>query len=400
MRRSWVLVVLAAALAGLTCRAPIRQDANAGPDGDIEGAEEMVLSDGTAHGEGSVSYPGGNRVSFRSFTLPRAGDVTITLSWTSSGDLALNLFDDSMDLVGRMRPAKGRGAEKEIKLEGLAAGRYYAQVYASGRRDAGDYELVVAFTPSKGPGTGPKVPLPPDLPRVPGEELQPDAGPPTPPPPIDAGPVTQPTSAPVTVEARIVESRGAAGAEVLVLGKGSDDGLAVGWTGQLLRGKSGLTLLTGADIDVVVVSVTARSATAELRGTTLAKIGDNRRVLLRPPPAPLGPTVAARIIEYRQEGDRLIVVLDKGKDDGVAKLWRGVILAGATSKPLSKNEYDLVVFYVGAEESSAQVTKVSIDSLSANRRVILSPPPPPPGAPLPGPGIPTPNPTAPPPVTR
>jgi len=142
------------------------------------------------------------------------------------------------------------------------------------------------------PAGGVEVPLPPPLPKMPEDVVEgpPDAGPttrPPPPPTADAGPPPPPPP----IEARMGDVRQEDGIDLITLDKGSKDGLDIGWQGKLLKGRSGQTPLTAADYDLIVDSVTATSAVAELVGMTLDQVGTKPA----PPPAraPARPGTAA-----------------------------------------------------------------------------------------------------------
>ncbi|MDZ7592439.1 MAG: pre-peptidase C-terminal domain-containing protein [Rubrivivax sp.] len=82
------------------------------------------------------------------FTLPSAGRPgdTVSVEFNSAlGDVDLELYGS--DGTTLLHSSYGNGNLEEISLAGLAAGSYYALVYALTGTDNPDYELVVAVAP-------------------------------------------------------------------------------------------------------------------------------------------------------------------------------------------------------------------------------------------------------------
>ena len=81
----WALPVTAAtavALAG--CPKIVKQDAKTGEDGKSDGAVEVVLTNNEGIARGIVTYPGGDRIDWKTFELPKdqVGTLTVKLAWT------------------------------------------------------------------------------------------------------------------------------------------------------------------------------------------------------------------------------------------------------------------------------------------------------------------------------
>src|SRR6267378_2482841 len=74
---------LAAALGLGGCSMNVAQDVKSGPDAKAKGAKKIrVGDDGEGAAKGVVTYPGGDRVDWKVFEIPKAGDVEVTLRWT------------------------------------------------------------------------------------------------------------------------------------------------------------------------------------------------------------------------------------------------------------------------------------------------------------------------------
>src|SRR5688500_18878925 len=144
------LLSFVAVCASAACASAIKQDAKSGDDHVATGARTIKLDDGYGRSKDIVTYPGGDRVDWKTFKTPSKGDIEVTLKWTSPRpnlDLSMNVLDDTFTVVKRVAPsASGDKTRKVAELQGMNAGRYYVQVYASGRGDAGEYTLEVRHT--------------------------------------------------------------------------------------------------------------------------------------------------------------------------------------------------------------------------------------------------------------
>src|SRR5688500_12577759 len=92
------LLTLALGLSVAACGGGgIRQDSNTDEDGDAEGARTIRLNEGgEGRSEDTVSYPGGDRVDWKVFSIERKGDIEVALKWTSPRaalDLSMNILD-------------------------------------------------------------------------------------------------------------------------------------------------------------------------------------------------------------------------------------------------------------------------------------------------------------------
>lgn len=166
-----VLICIAA------CANNTPQNKQTSKDGRFTGAKPLALGDdGTVSEHGIVTYPGGDRVDWKSIELPekKTGTLEIKLTWTTPRPnlrLGFDVFDKYNALIA---PAKKErhGYTRTQTIEN-AKGKYLIRVYALRRGDAGTYKLDVNFTPPIA-DTGidwPKVvvaepPRLPDLPTV------------------------------------------------------------------------------------------------------------------------------------------------------------------------------------------------------------------------------------------
>lgn len=171
------LLAMSVALAFGGCVKNVPQNAKTGEDGSLKGAKELKLENNEAKATGIVTYPGGDRVDWKLIELPKdkQGALTLTLRWTPPRpglDLSFEVLNEWYHVVAAAKPNKSRRARKPIKkvtIDG-AKGKYYIQVYASERGDAGKYALTAAFAESAHDSLdwlAVTIPDPPKLPAVP-----------------------------------------------------------------------------------------------------------------------------------------------------------------------------------------------------------------------------------------
>lgn len=291
-------------LALVGCKTTISQKANSGKDYRYKGAKKIELDD---DGEGRskrdvVTYPGGDRVDWKEFEIPSHGELRIRVKHRPPRpglDVAFNVYDEYFDRVGRAKSKPG-DRTKKVKIEDARPGKYYVQVYAPRRGDAGKYRVRVRFKPkavaAKEPEPGPEAfPDPPKLPAVPEPEepvekvpcpndptkFQPDCPGPKVPCPDD--PTKFEPDCPVKevkpVRARIVNYKiSASSGTVVIVDKGKKNGVAKGWKGQLIS-RSGSPVPGGS---FTITRVTSRQSTGKVR-LTVDQVKANSRVLLSPP---------------------------------------------------------------------------------------------------------------------
>jgi hypothetical protein len=336
------LLCLTAASVLLGCATNVKQHSRTGPDGRVKGAVKIPLDDeGEGTARGIVTYPGGDRVDWKVFELPKAGDVEVVLKWTSPRpnlDLSMNILDEAFHVLKRLKPADGVKQRKTAELTRLQPGKYYVQIFASNRGDAGEYQVDVKWSPSRATAAplvnAEPIPNPPRLPAVPGVVaaagggggggnaipagqpgskenpcqmgqacpagalfLNPQCleagglpqGAPCPPRAAinpncpEAGPLMPDTPCPMQRRpARILERKISGQDVVITLDKGQKQGITKGWTGVIYSGKTGTKLLSGGEF--TIFEVTESESYGKLRKLTLDDLGVNYRVELRSPP--------------------------------------------------------------------------------------------------------------------
>lgn len=152
------------------CAHDVPQDAKTGRDGRIKGAVPIRLENGEGIAKGIVTYPGGDRVDWRSIELPKGahGTLAVDLSYTTPRPglrVTFDLFDAwNQPIAVERAVAHTRSAKIDH-----ASGKYFVRVFAPRRGDAGTYKLKATFTDDPViPASAPVVVMdPPHLPAVP-----------------------------------------------------------------------------------------------------------------------------------------------------------------------------------------------------------------------------------------
>src|SRR5688572_20880966 len=317
----------------------VEQDAKSGPDSLADGARTIKLNeDGEGDSKDTVSYPGGDRVDWKVFEIDKKGDLEIVLKWTSPRpnlDLSMNILDDTFNMVKRVAPASGEKQRKDAVIQGAQPGKYYVQVYASERKDAGDYSLDVKFTPTRdlGLNTAGLEPIanPPRLPGIPG-------------------------------------AAAAAGAAAGVdKSKPKGDKANPCQAGEQCPPGANFKRPACPDAEPAPLEVPCPAINPACPEAGLLAVGV-------PCPPKVIPPKSAKIIERSLSGQDIIITLDKGTNQGIAKGWTGVVFVGKSgSKPLSGSDFS--IFKVTEDESYGKIRKVSMDDLGDNFRVELKAPP-------------------------
>jgi hypothetical protein len=338
------LLCLTAACVLVACATNVKQHARTGPDGRVKGAVNIKLDEeGEGSSKGIVTYPGGDRVDWKVFEVPKTGDVEVVLKWTSPRpnlDLSMNILDDTFRVVKRLKPADGMKQRKTAELPRLTPGKYYVQVYASARGDAGEYEVDVRWTESRGTVAaivgGEPIPNPPRLPSIPG----------------------------------VVAQQGGGG------GGGASNAIPAGQPGSKENPcQMGQACPAGA----LFLNPQCLEAGGLPQGAPCPP-----RAAIRPECPEAGPlmpdtpcpakTRAARIIERQLQGSDVVITLDKGQKQGISKGWTGVVFVGKSgTRPLSGSNF--TIFSVTEDESHGKIRKLSLDDLGQNYRVELKSPP-------------------------
>ncbi len=173
------------ALVGLllvgACAKHVPQDKATGSDGKIKGARPIELDNGEAKVRGIVTYPGGDRIDWRSIELPKdqVGTLSLKLSWVAPRpglSLAVDVFDEWGKQVASERGGKRKSNRRSRSADiENARGKYLIRVYAPFRGDAGKYTLKVSFTQAVAEAAFDwrqvEIPDPPRLAAVPAAEV-------------------------------------------------------------------------------------------------------------------------------------------------------------------------------------------------------------------------------------
>ena len=138
-----------------SCSPMVAQDAKSGADAKAKGAQKIRIGDdGEGTAKGIVTYPAATASTGRSSTCPRPATSRSRSSGTppkDGEDLSFNVLDDTFHIVRRVAPTPDTGKTvKKAELSGLIPGKYYVQIYASNRGDAGAYEVKVHWAESRG----------------------------------------------------------------------------------------------------------------------------------------------------------------------------------------------------------------------------------------------------------
>lgn len=323
--------------------AGVKQDQNTGGDGEAEGARTIKLNDeGEGRSEDTVSYPGGDRVDWKVFQIDKKGDLEVSLKWTSPRpnlDLAMNVLDDTFNMVKRVKPGNGEKQKKVAEITDAEPGLYYVQVYASERKDAGDYTLDVKFTPKRSSNLSTAnldpLPNPPRLPGIPGAAAGAQAG----------------GGAPPTDKNKPKGDK----ANPCVAGEACPPG-------------SNFKRPACPDAEPAPLEVPCPAINPLCPEAGLMAVGT-------PCPPKVVPPKSAKIIERSIDGQDIIITLDKGSNQGIGKGWTGVIFVGkGGAKQLSGSDFS--VFKVTEDEAYGKLRKFSMDTLGDNFRVELRAPPP------------------------
>jgi len=344
------VTAIATSLVLVACPRNVPQDSATGSDGRVKGAKPIELENGEAKVRGIVTYPGGDRVDWKTIELPKdkAGTLSLRLSWIPPRPglgLGIDVFDEYGKQVASAKGGKKKSNRRSRKanVEG-AKGKYFVRVYANQRGDAGKYTLKVSFAEAVADlGFDIKsmdIPDPPRLPAVPEAEIECDdtnfdkknpkcrtfcPTPPDPSWPACAGKCPVPPD---------VNNPGC-------------------W--------ATMPCPNPPDRRVKACPKTAWPECNPQAKDPQNPNCDNYR------PAP----IKAHVINIQASGDSSIITLDRGQDKGVDKGWRGKIMKKGTNRPLEGG--DFTVIKVGKRESVGKV-KLTTDKVGDNPDVILEAP--------------------------
>jgi len=129
------------------CAHNVPQDAATGADGRIKGAHPIRLENGQGIARGIVTYPGGDRVDWKSIELPagKRGTLELAMTWTAPRPglhVAFDVFDQYNAPAKAVEHHHRHSRQASIDH---AQGTYFVRVFAPNRGDAGAYKLVASF---------------------------------------------------------------------------------------------------------------------------------------------------------------------------------------------------------------------------------------------------------------
>lgn len=130
------------------CAHNVAQDAATGADGYIKGAKPITLENNEGKAAGIVTYPGGDRVDWKSIELPAGKHGTLGLKLTYQVprpglSVSFEVFDQWRSPLSKAAYHR-TGHTRTATIE-HAVGTYFVEVYAPKRGDAGKYKLVADF---------------------------------------------------------------------------------------------------------------------------------------------------------------------------------------------------------------------------------------------------------------
>jgi hypothetical protein len=207
----------------------------------------------------TVSFPKRSRADWYVVDLPVPGKLNVKLRMdplTTGADVGFEILDAGFNVVARPIDDNDLGQDEKIReVQNARAGKTYIHVYALNRLDEADYRLRVRFTPKEDISTRPPtdegeptadprntfpwtVPNLPALAQVPKEDDAPRRGR-APVVEPDDKPVVEPEVQPVVgVKARIIEFATSGRGVKIVLNKGVEHGIEVGWEGYVVDQRS------------------------------------------------------------------------------------------------------------------------------------------------------------------
>jgi hypothetical protein len=291
------------------CANNVAFDKATGPDGKIKGAKPVALAENAGKANGIVTYPGGDRIDWKLIELPEGQEGRLELQMTYSTPrpglrVTFDVFD-RWNVPVKDAAVSGKGRIKSATVA-KAAGKYFVRIYAPRRGDAGQYKLTAEFHPElkKDIFDASKVAVadPPKIIEIPEpvstcpvfDTNDPVCGTKCPPgapvdwkgcpkvvvaPPPGTGPaVPPPPPPPKPIVARVLKVSINDGGLDVVVGGGSEQGVATGWKVTVLRGESGAPLSGGTG---TVVRVNKTTTTIHVKLTS-DQMNANSNVQLSP----------------------------------------------------------------------------------------------------------------------
>jgi hypothetical protein len=327
-----------------SCAHTVPQDSATGADGKVKGAVPIRLDNGEGIANGIVTYPGGDRVDWRSIELPAgtAGTLDVEMTYYTPRPglhVSFDLFDQYNAPIAIQRAVAKHSREAKIDH---AKGTYFIRVFAPRRGDAGTYKLKASFDPDPPPmHSDITVAEPPKLPAVPAvvEEC-------------------------LTFDAHNAECANAC-----------PDDAPTNWKG------CPKTLCRTPDINnqacqrsMACPTPPDRRADSCMVKSQITKIWPACNKAARDPNNPrcdvLDP-IAARIISVQQFGDDMLITIGAGSSQNIDKTWKITLLQGNSDQPLAGGTATIV--HLDRTMMTARV-HLKREIIDANQNLRLTPP--------------------------
>lgn len=313
------------------CAHNVPQDLATGKDGKITGAQPIALENNEGHAIGIVTYPGGDRVDWRSIELPagKRGKLALKMTYTTPRPglaVAFDVFDEYRAPLVKAAYQK-HGHTREAQVDN-AKGTYFVRVYAPRRGDAGKYKLVADFTEDVPPPPMPTIaiPDPPRLPEVPQE--------------CEAFDLKNESCKPRC-----------------------DASAPASWPGCAKECPD--------PMDPANAKFPACQKEMKCGATPDPRIADCNKPVAPPPPPPPPKPVTGRVIKAEIDGADLIVWVTVGSANGIDKAWTtGVVLRAGTQTPLAGGTATVIQVNKTTTKLRVHLTK---DVMSANDEIRIGP---------------------------
>lgn len=350
--KSGVASLVVAALALVSCAHNVPQDKATGPDGKYKEAKAITLENGEGRASGIVTYPGGDRVDWKSVELPekKTGTLELKLSWFPPRpglQLGFDVFDQWGHRVGGSKRVKS-GSRSRVRTASIdgAEGKYLIRVYAVSRGDAGKYKLALEFKEGGGP-------ISVDLTKV---EI-PD------PPRLAAVPEPEATCDEFSFDMKNPACRSVCG-----------PGAPANWPGCAGKCPTPPDPQNEACWDKVCPNPPTSRSKACMKNINVFPAcdfshpdPDNPKCNVKAEP------IVAQILSTKVEGREVLITIAAGTESKspVQSGWTGVVLRGNSDTPIDGSNF--TVSRVGKKQCIGRV-KLTVDKLASNSRVRLSPP--------------------------
>jgi len=318
---AWRILGLVALVAAMSwgCLRNVPQDKATGKDGAKKAAKPIRLEDGEGRIRDVVTYPGGDRVDWKFFEVPEGpgGKLQVKMKIRPprpGHTVAFILYDQYFRPIERS--TKKPKSVKKVTLSRVMPGKYYLQVYAPARKDAGEYQVTIRFK-ERAPDAKDPCEENPDLPECDDD-------------------IPSPPTLPAIPEAECRKDEDC---------------------------KEGFSCIANSCKmkDPCAEMTCPEGQTCQAQGTKGVCVEQEVKV----------DCVTASLVKYQlSSSGSVIITVDRGKSAGVEQGWGGQVLMKNTGRALNGGSFKVTKVTQG--ESVGKV-RLSLDQLSANRRIKLCP---------------------------